>query len=217
MALSTKNMKTSEGKLNKTINPGNVIGKVYDISLKPGYNPDSYYLVLNVETSPIDDFEGFYIDPSDESKGRHLGQVGRVRTSQYAYETKTLPSGVEVNRDENILKVLMTLAKAQNTIDALNEINADTIEEFVLEAKDVVCNDVYLNFCIAGKEYTNKDKYIAHDLYLPKLSGKKYAFSNDADSVLTFDEKIHILPEKKKVSEALADFEPAAANSFDMF
>ena len=119
MALSTKNMKTSEGKLNKTINPGNVIGKVYDISLKPGYNPDSYYLVLNIETSPIDDFEGFYIDPSDESKGRHLGQVGRVRTSQYAYETKTLPSGVEVNRDENILKVLMTLAKAQNTIDAL--------------------------------------------------------------------------------------------------
>ena len=58
MALSTKNIKISEGKINKAIAPGNTQGMIYDISLKPGYNPDSYYLVLNIETAPIDDFEG---------------------------------------------------------------------------------------------------------------------------------------------------------------
>ena len=219
MALSTKNIKLSEGKLNKTITPGNVTGKIYDLTLKPGYNQGSYYLVLSIETSPIDDFEGFFIDPSDESKGRHQGQVGRVRFSQYAYETKTLPSGVKVDRDDNILKALMTLAKAQNTIDGINDVEADTIEEFVEEAKKVICNDTYLHFCIAGKAYTNKEGYTAYDCYLPKASNKKYGFSNDETAVITFNEKDHIIPEKKKETESVSDFEPdsKAGNDFDMF
>ena len=55
--------------------------------------------------------------------------MGRVRFSQYAYETKTLPSGVKVDRNENILRALMTLAKAQNKSEDINEIEADTIED----------------------------------------------------------------------------------------
>lgn len=218
MALSTKNIKVGEGKLNKTITPGNTIGKIYDLVLKPGYNPDSYYLVLMVETEPIENFEGFFIDSSNESKGRHKGQVGRIRSSQYAYESKVLPSGVKIDRDENILKFLMTLAKSQDTIDNLNEINADTIEEFVEEAKQIVCNDTYLNFCIAGKTYTNKEGYPAYDCYLPKMDNKKYAVSNSEDTVLVFSEDKHILAEKKKQTESVESFEPQSNGSdFDMF
>lgn len=218
MALSTKNIKLSEGKLSKTINPGNTKGKIYDISLKPGYNQGSYYLVLSIETEPIENFEGFFINPQDESQGRHKGQVGRVRYSQYAFETKTLPSGVKVDRDENILKAILTLAKAQGVSDAINDVEGDTIEEFVVNAKPVICNDIYLNWCIAGKEYTNKEGYTAHDCFIPKITNKKFGFAMDADAVITFNEADHIIKEKKKQSEAVSSFEPETkSNDFDMF
>lgn len=218
MALSTKNIKVGEGKLNKTITPGNAVGKIYDLTLKPGYNQDSYYLVLMVETEPIENFEGFYINPSDPSKGRHLGQVGRIRYSQYAFETKVLPSGVKVDRDENILKALRTIAISQNTTEELDQINADTIEDFVNEAKQVICNDTYLNFCIGGKTYTNKEGYVAYDCFLPKAENKKYAISNNEDNVMTYNEEKHIIGEKKKQLETIDSFEPQSNGSdFDMF
>jgi hypothetical protein len=218
MALSTKNIKTGESKLNKAITPGNTVGKIYDLALKPGYNPESYYLVLMVETEPIENFEGFFIDPSNQSKGRHQGQVGRIRSSQYAYETKVLPSGNKVDRDDNILKFLKTIAICQNTIDALDEVNADTIEEFVENAKRVVCNDTYLNFCVGGKAYTNKEGYVAYDCFLPKMDNKKYAISNSQDTVLTFNESKHIVGEVKKQAESVESFEPQSSGSdFDMF
>lgn len=221
MALNTKHIKVPEGKLNKTINPGNVEAKIYDLSLKAGYkdqakdyDDDPLYLVFHVETAPIDDFEGFFIDPSDESKGRHLGQVGKVRNSQWACETKTLPSGIEINRDDSILKMLMTVAKAQDRVEALNEINADTIEEFVEKAKEVLCNDIFLNFCIAGKEYRNKEDYIAYDLYLAKSENKKYSITNNPNTLLAFNETKHILPEKKKVTNTVSEFEPTDNTPF---
>lgn len=219
MALSTKNIKVSEGKQSKTINPGNVVATIYDISLKPGYNPDSYYLLLNIETEPIDDFEGFWLDPKDESKGKHQGQVGRVRSSQWAFETKTLPSGVKIDRDESILRTLITIARASEVEDEINAIEADTIEDFVIQSKRVLCNGTYLNFCVAGKEYTNKEGYIAHDLFLPKTSGKKYPLTNNKSEVIIFNEKEHILPEKKKTAETVTDFEPSKTegNHFDLF
>lgn len=214
MSLSTKHLKIDSK--SKTLSPGNTSAKIYDVTLKPGYNQGSYYLVLNLEGAPISsDFEGFFIDPKDESKGRHEGQVGRVRFSQYAYETKTLPSGAKVDRDQNILKAIMTLAKALNVLDRINEIEADTIEQYVEMAKPILCNDTYLHYCIAGKEYTNKEGYTAYDLFLPKLSGKKYAFSAEEKSVLTFDESTHILAEKKKTAETMDQpFEPKSEFDF---
>ena len=38
----------------------------------------------------------------DQSKGRHEGQVGRVRYSQYPYKDTTLASGREISRDQEI-------------------------------------------------------------------------------------------------------------------
>ncbi len=218
MALSTKNIKLSEGKTSKTITPGNMRGKIYDISLKPGYNQGSYYLVLSIEGEPLENFEGFFINPQDESQGRHQGQVGRVRYSQYAFETKTLPSGVKVDRDENILKALFTLAKAQGLSDAINDIEGETIEEFVINAKSVLCNNIYMNWCIGGKEYTNKEGYTAYDCFIPKVTNKKFGFAMDADAVITFNEADHIIKEKKKQAETVSSFEPETkSNDFDMF
>jgi hypothetical protein len=65
----------------------------------------------------IEDFEGFYIDTKDPNKGRFEGQVGRVRFSQYAFENKTLPSGVEIDRDQSILRAIKTISDALELFD----------------------------------------------------------------------------------------------------
>jgi len=215
MALSTANIKVSENKTSKTILPGNIQGRLYDLSLKPGYSEGSYYVILNIETTPVgDDFEGFLIDPRDESKGKFKGQVGRVRSGQYAFESKTLPNGNIINRDESIMKLLLNLAIAQGREQEMNEIEVDTIEELVEKAKSVLCNDVYLYYCIAAKEYTNKEGYMAYDCFLPKMANKKYVFGKNLENVVVFNETDHLIKEKKK--ETVSSFEPAP-DGFNMF
>jgi hypothetical protein len=71
--------------------------------------------------------------------------------------------------DNRLTKHFLTWASA----------NKGFIEEFIEEAKDVVCNDTYLHFCIAGKTYTNKEGYPAYDCYLPKMDNKKYKEDSD--------------------------------------
>ena len=63
--------------------------------------------MLHVETKPVGgDFEGFYKDMADQSKGRYEGQVGRVRMTVLIL-LKTLHFQVveKLNRDQEVLKV----------------------------------------------------------------------------------------------------------------
>ena len=218
--LTTKNIQQTERKTPKTLQPGNARCRIYNIELTPGYNPDSYNLMLHLESEPLgDDFEGFFIDKDDESKGKYAGQVGRVRASQYAFETKTLPNGNEINRDESILKVLLALAKAQGVNDQLDAVEAKTIEEYVEMARPILCNNIFLNYCLAGRQYQNKQGYPAFDLYLPKPKKgemNKYAFSAEPDNVIEFTTELHITG-KKAESRATDEFEPSAsADEFTM-
>jgi hypothetical protein len=45
------------------------------------------------------------------------------------------------------------------------------------------------SFCVAGKEYLNKEGYTAYDLFLPKTENKKYPITNVEDSLLSYDDK----------------------------
>lgn len=216
MSLSTKNIKT-ESKVSKTLNPGNVAARIYDLQLIPGYNADSYHLVLHLESAPLgDDFEGFFIDKDDQSKGRFQGQIGRVKYSQYAFEDKTLPSGAVVNRDQNILKALIAIAKSLGLNEQLDGITAETIEDFVAKAKDIFTDSEtgYLYLCLGGRAYTDKAGYTKYDLHLAKYKDGKYAFSSldNKDNVVVFNQKDHIIAEKKKDSEPVNEFEPAESN-----
>ena len=68
---------------------------------KTPYDSEAYNITLHVETEPVKgDFEGFYRDVNDQSKGRYAGQVGRVRYSPYPFKDTTLPSGREIERDQ---------------------------------------------------------------------------------------------------------------------
>jgi hypothetical protein len=206
--LTTKGITSGNGNSKaKTLKPGNVKARLYGLFLLSGYNPGSYHLILNIESEPVGEgFEGFFIDKNDESLGRFKGQIGRVRYSQYAFEDKKFDNGNEIFRDQGILKALSTLAKALGVSEELNEIKADTIEEFVAAAQKVLCgSDVYIHFCLAGKEYL-KGEYTNYDLFLPRTKGSVYAYSEEAKGVVVFDPKDHIIALPKAAPNPIEGF-----------
>lgn len=206
MSLSTKNVNL-ETKISKTIKPGNIRAKIYDLQIVNGYNPGSYHLTLFVETEPIEGFEGFYIDKDDQSKGRYEGQIGRIKFSQWAFEDKTLPSGVQINRDHSIIKALLVISKAANKLDEIHALTEETIEDYVKAASKFLIGDTYYEMCVAGKEYVDKNGYTQHDLFFPKLDAKSSFISQDADDVVKFDSTKHIVVNTKK-TPTVTNFEP---------
>ena len=208
MALSTTDLGTGSAgnNLPKTIAPGNHTLKINSVELEEfKFIPGAYHLVLNVETAPITDFEGFLIDKDDESKGRYAGQIGKIKASQYAYADGTTKSGIAIQRDRSIMMFLQSLCKTLNINDWFVEQDNvhDTIEDFVAAFnKTAPYKDKFLDFCIAGKEYENKNGYTSYDMWLPKAENRQYAYGEkDSDKVLTYNESKHLKKlEVKQVS-----------------
>jgi hypothetical protein len=177
MALSTTDLGTGTG-MPKTIAPGNNVLKINSIHLEDfSFIEGAYHMMLNVETPPIDDFEGFLIDKDDESKGHYAGQIGRLKASQYAFADGETKSGVKIQRDRAILIFLQNLSKTLGFNEWFVGENDkhSTIEDFVNAFnKAGLFQDKYLEFCVAGKEYLNKSGYINYDMYLAKSEKGKY-------------------------------------------
>lgn len=201
--ISTKDIasESTGGGLPKTIKPGQQVLKINSIGLKrfPFMEVDNgYYFVMNVETKPLEDFEGFMKDQNDESLGRYEGQVGEIKTNRYFYKDGKTKSGIEVFRDEEILKQVrkISLASTGNTkwLDSVDG-KYETIEELVEGFNESgVFKGLYYNFCVAGKEYERKNGYTGYDLFLPKLTRETSAFELEdkgTDRLLTFNESDH--------------------------
>ena len=79
--LNTKDMSAGSGRTKPVLDPGNHVVKINSITLdQTPYDSESYNIHLHVETAPVGgDFEGFFRDYNDQSKGRYDGQIGRVR------------------------------------------------------------------------------------------------------------------------------------------
>jgi hypothetical protein len=197
MGLSTTDLGGGSS-LAKTIAPGNHVLKINSIELEEfRFIENAYHLMLHVETEPLsDDFEGFMIDKDDESKGRYQGQIGRVKASQYAYADGETKSGIKIQRDRSILMFLQGLSKTLGINDWFVDQDGkhDTIEDFVKSFnKTAPFRDKYLSFCVAGKEYLNRNDYTSYDMWLPKAEGRKYAFGDlESNSIITYDESKHL-------------------------
>jgi len=208
MALSTTDLAKEGGSgLPKTIAPGNHTLKINSVVLDPyKFIEGAYHVILNVETKPIEDFEGFMIDKDDESKGHYAGQIGKVKAAQYAFADGKTKSGIPIQRDRAILVFIQNLCKAAGCLDWFHAQNNkhDTIEEFV-EAfdKDAPFTDKYLEFCIAGKEYEGKNGYTNYDLWIPKGSKDGYAYAEENGKVLPYEEELHL---KKLVVKPVDSF-----------
>ena len=215
--LNTKDIPESGGGgLPKTLSPGIHKVKINIVELEDfKFKPDSLYLLLHVEGEPIgDDFEGFAIDKDDATKGHHKGQIGRVKSDQWAYADGTTKSGIEISRDMEILKFIKNLCTELNCMDWLqNQDGKHATIQSLIEAfnNDAPFKDIWLNMCLAGKEYKNKNGYDAYDLFLPRYSktGAPFEGIGKAKSnLVTYDPSVHI---KKKNVESVNSFESDGA------
>jgi hypothetical protein len=202
MSLSTKDLATGNG-LPKTISPGNIKLKINSLELEDfSFIPGAMHLLLHTETEPIEGFDGFMIDKDDASKGNYAGQIGKVKASQYAYADGETKSGIKIQRDKSLLIFLKTLSTNLGISEWFESQDGkhETIEDFVAAFnKTAPFKDVYLEFCIAGKEYVGKTGYTNYDMYLPKADKGKYAFGKDASKIITYVEALHV--KKAEVKE----------------
>jgi hypothetical protein len=225
MALSTKDLGSEGGsRMAKTIAPGNQTLKINSITLENfQFIEGAKHLILNVETEPIEGFQGFLIDKDNESKGHYAGQIGRVKASQYAYADGQTKSGIKIQRDRSLMMFLANLSKAYGITAWLEEQDNkfNTIEDYVRNFSDnAPIKDKYLDFCIAGKEYENKSGYIAYDMWLPKAESNKYAYGDvDSAKVLEYNESKHLKKLEIKPVDNFGDddddFTPPSKSSSD--
>jgi len=220
--ISTKDVApdSSGGGIGKVIEPGNHTLKINGIKLVRFpfmENDKGYYLELSVETKPIEGFEGFFRDVNDESKGRHEGQVGQVKTNRYYYKDGTTPSGIEISRDMEIVKAIRNICYATNRYDWFESADGkyETIEEFIdaFNESDVY-KDKYFNMTVAGKEYEKKNGYTAFDLHFPKMSRGTVAMELEGakpSKIVTFNPNEHMIKlEPKEVTSFGEDMEEEA-------
>lgn len=206
--LSTSNLPSASTP--KTFSPGNHKLKINSIELAKGYNEGSYQVNINMEGEDQgEDFEGFFID--NVAKGdRYKGQVGRVRMSQYAYADAVTKNGNKINRDQSILRGLQNLAKVVGVQTQLYAIEADTIEEYVPLASEILASGDFAWFCVGGKEYLNKAGYTQHDMFLPNSKGGKYAFTaidEEPSKLMEFDPASHIIKQAGTTAAPVDSFD----------
>jgi hypothetical protein len=224
MALSTKDVKSGEGGLPKTIQPGNTKAVILGVSLnQPAFlkEKDGYFVVLELMgPKPTEDFEGFLIDKDNPDGPRYEGPVGRVKSSRWAYQDSTTKSGVAISRDNEIMKFIKNLCeelggKSKAWWDASDN-KYETIEELVEGFNsDAPFKGASLEFCICGRGYHNTEGYVNYDLYLPKFSkqGIPFEAAGKAKSrLLVFNEEDHVEePEAREVEEFSGDDNSAPA------
>lgn len=219
--LNTKDMTAGSGKTRPVISVGNQKLKINNITFdQTPYDKDAYNVTLHVESEPVSgDFEGFLLDQSKPDGKRYKGQVGRIRLSPYAYKDATLPSGREISRDQEVLRGMIFLSEVLNKRDELDSIEAETVEEFMESATGVLSGDTYINACVGGREWENKEGYINYDLFLPRNSKDGIsleALDTENSRLYEFSRTNHV-KELQKKSNTTDSFEPAKTDAGDDF
>lgn len=210
MALSTTDLQGGTGSgMPKTIAPGNHELKINSVRLDEfRFIEGAYHLMFEMETKPIEGFEGFMKDREDESKGHYAGQIGRVKASQYAFADGETKSGIKIQRDRSVLMFLKNLSTALGITDWFAEQDDahETIQDFVKAFNDTApYQDKYLHMCLAGKEYENKSGYIAYDCWFAKAQNRKYAYGSNSESILEYDESKHLKKIENKPVESFGN------------
>ena len=214
--LNTKDIKTGGGGTPKLLQPGNAVCTITAVTLEPfKFKEGGYHLVLSLEGPDLGkDFEGFFIDKNDESKGRHKGQVGQVKAGEWAFADGVTKGGVEISRDAEILKFVKSLCVALNITEWLDaqDDKHETIESLIQAFdKEKPFANKPLEYCIGGKEYVSKQGgYTNHELFLPKFVKGGAPFSAIGGNCIKYDVESHL---RKKKVEPVSEFGSEEAGS----
>ena len=212
--LSTKGVKdATAGGISKTLQPGNTVIKINSIELrKEPFEGDPYNILLQCEGEPLgEDFEGFAIDKNRPELGHALGQVGRVRATEYTFSNRVF-DGKAINRDQDMLKWLQSFCKSADCYEwfVAQDEKHDTIADFIDQLNmDKPFAGVWFNVCLAGKPYTNAQGFLNYDLYLPWFNAKAVPLEKigvQPSKLLKFNSELHIKAGKKKPADSLDGF-----------
>lgn len=210
--ISTKNItettETESKSFTKSvIPPGNYKLKINRVFLK--HESKTEYgsrLILAVETPEVTDpnFKGLPIDSTNPSLGVHKGQIGNVGFSKWSFRDFLTTLGVQILKEEEILKAIKTICENLNISTWFEEADGrfPTIEAFVEGfSTEAPFKDIWAYYCVGGREYLSKDgKHTNHELFLPaydRVLGK--AFSLDEKKVQKFFYSQHVETLKPKV------------------
>jgi hypothetical protein len=213
--LSTKNIPSGSG-MSKSILPGSKTVKINSITLDTvPYDQQAYHLTMHCETEPISGLDGFFIDKDDPSKGKHLGQIGRVKAGMYPFSNGVTKSGIKIDRDRTILQFIKNLAGELGFMDWFEEQDNkfNSIEDFVNHLnKTRPFKNIYFNCVIGGKEY-EKNGYINYDLFFPRFDKTSKPIEKldsipdtaSPSKLVTYDADVHIRKIAKSTSNAPVD------------
>lgn len=223
--LNTKDIKTGGGGTPKFLQPGNQSCKITAVALEDfKFIEGGLHIILSMEGKDLGkDFEGFFIDKNDEAKGRYKGQIGSVKAGEWAFADGETTSGIKISRDTEILKFMKNLCIALGItawLDAQDN-KHDTIASLIdAFNKEKPFKDIFIEYCLSGKEYTNKGGYTSYELFLPKYSKTGAPYAKERARVLTFDPEKNI---KRKKVEPVNEFGedagtgvPAGNSDFDL-
>jgi hypothetical protein len=214
MGLSTKNVGNSTGGgVPKLIQPGTQELKVNSIEVQNmPFDAEQKQIVLNCETRPIENFEGFFFDKNDESKGKHDGQVGRINAQRYPFSNYE-NGDIKIDRDDQLMRFMKALCISTNTLDWFESVDDkyETIEDLVgaYNAEKPFANK-WLRAVVCGKEYQSSSGYTNYQLFFERSSkaglGMETIDTNPS-KLVEFTEEKHILKleEKKEFSEEADD------------
>jgi hypothetical protein len=210
--ISTKNVKpTSAEGTPKTITPGNITAKINKIEVVPfpwdGDNKGLPEIILHLETKAIPGFTGFARDKDNPAAGNYEGQVGKVKAGAWPFKDFVGEKGT-ITKEQKMMSFLGDLTKALGLSEwfLAQDDKFETVEQLV-QAMDTskVFKDKFLNWCIAGSEYKNKQNYTAYNLYLPRFEYQKAPFEavstpKEKSKLIKFDPEnsAHLYRSKKK-------------------
>lgn len=206
MKINTTDIKTGGGVL-KTLQPGNQQCTISSVELEEfKFREGGYHLVMHMEGPDMgSEFEGFFIDKDKESLGRHKGQVGKVKASEWAFSDGKTKTGTSISRDQEILKFMKNLCAAIGKAEWLTGENNkhDTIESLIKKFNtDKPFEGVWIKTCLAGKKYETKTGHTNYELFFPKYSktGSPFeAIDASPSKLMKFNETEHIKDKTKSM------------------
>jgi hypothetical protein len=222
MSFTTKGIDTTPKKElgpDKNLGLGNHVARIFNMELRTmPYNAEQMELVLTLVGNPTEpNFEGWPIDQDNPSKGTFPGPMTRVSTSPFKFESRTLSDGTYIDRDAQIMKTIAIIADELNVRSQLDEVDAETLQEYVQAASHIFkASKTKLNVLIGGSKYLNKEGKLRTNYSFPYLKKGRAFQSVDAEQniVPAYDESTHLyIPEKVKASLVNEQSQPQATAS----
>lgn len=205
-------MENTEKKwISSVLGPGNVKAKINSLSVqtrpyKNDLGNDIYDIMLHLESEPVKGlFKGLKIDMNNPASKEYLGQVGRVRLSQYGFSDGVTKTGIEVTAEGDMARALKSLFidldlyewyQQQDGLFKTHQLFIDFVN------KENILNDKYLYYCLATRQYVNKKGYLTDDLYLPRYNKEIGApFATQMEKLIKFNAEVHITKPKEAVTQ----------------